>query len=219
MKSRCLHLIVFAVAVALLLPSCLKHGDTTVLVNDPQEIPFITDYLPEDLLLLFGEENVHFGDQPPVVEMEFKSQHQFVATNLQPPYAPQEGGLSPITYCHKLTRQYLQMAEYIGMNSEEPCCKRVSPVYLTGKGNDFTAYFYESPQTAGSPEHAVVLSGTLTQNGIKDFIYGYKILRYNDSIVPSMVYPANSIFVLKDWDGMAEVSPWFNDSLFNAQNR
>lgn len=217
MKSTLLKRIVCAMVVMLSLTSCLKEGDTTVLVNDPQEIPFITDYLPADLLAMFGEENVHFGDHPPVVEMEFKSQHTYVASNVQPPYAPQVGGLSPITYYHKLRRQYLQKADYISMNSEEASCKLISPVYLTGHGNDFTAYFYESPQTEGSPEHAVLMSGTLTNGGIKNFIYGYKILKYNDSIVPSIAYPANSIFILKDWDGMAEVCTWFNDTLFNPQ--
>lgn len=217
MKDRSLIGFVYALAITLTLSSCLKEGDTTILVNDPQAIPFITDYLPEDLLLLFGEENVHFGDQPPMVEMEFKSQHEFVVTNLPPPYAPQVGGLSPVTYCHKLCCQYLQTADYISMNSEETRCKRVSPVYMTGYGNDFTAYFYESLQTEGVPEHAVIMSGTLTQDGIKNFIYGYKILKYNDSIVPSTAYPVNSIFILKDWDGLAEATPWFDDSLFNPQ--
>jgi len=218
MKRKLLKRLVLTMVVALSLPSCLKEGDTTVLVNDPQEIPFITDYLPEDLLQLFGEENVHFGDQPPVVDMEFMSQHEYVATNLEPPYAPQVGGLSPISYYHKLRGQYLQMADYIGMNTEESRCRLVSPVYLTGRGNDFTVYYYESPQTEGSPEHAVVMSGTLTSSGIKDFIYGYKIMKYNDSIVPPVAYPVNSIFILKDWDGLAEVCPWFNDTLFHPQN-
>ncbi len=218
MKRKLLKRLVLTMVVALSLPSCLKEGDTTVLVNDPQEIPFITDYLPEDLLQLFGEENVHFGDQPPVVDMEFMSQHEYVATNLEPPYAPQVGGLSPISYYHKLRGQYLQMADYIGMNTEESRCRLVSPVYLTGRGNDFTVYYYESPQTEGLPEHAVVMSGTLTSSGIKDFIYGYKIMKYNDSIVPPVAYPVNSIFILKDWDGLAEVCPWFNDTLFHPQN-
>ena len=218
MKRKLLKRLVLTMVVALSLPSCLKEGDTTVLVNDPQEIPFITDYLPEDLLQLFGEENVHFGDQPPVVDMEFMSQHEYVATNLEPPYAPQVGGLSPISYYHKLRGQYLQMADYIGMNTEESRFRLVSPVYLTGRGNDFTVYYYESPQTEGSPEHAVVMSGTLTSSGIKDFIYGYKIMKYNDSIVPPVAYPVNSIFILKDWDGLAEVCPWFNDTMFHPQN-
>ena len=105
-----------------------------------------------------------------------------------------------------------------GMNTEESRCKKVSPVYLTGRGNDFTAYFYESPQTKGSPEHAVVMSGTLSSNCIKDFVYGYKIMRYNDSIVSPVAYPVNSIFILKDCDGLAETCTWFNDTLFHPQN-
>lgn len=203
----------------LALPSCLKEGDKTILVNDPQDIPFITEYLPEDLLTMFGEEHVYFGDQPPIVDMEFKSMHEYVATSLQPPYAPQPGQLSPITHYHKINQQYLQIAEYFSKTSEETYCKVISPVYLTGRGNDFTVYYHEAPQTDGHPEHAVLLSGTVTSSGVRDFRYGYKILRYNDSIVPPTVYPANSIFIFKDHDGIAENCIWYNDSLVNSENR
>ena len=213
-RSHIKHLVLIALAL-LALPSCLKEGDKTILVNDPQDIPFITEYLPEDLLDLFGEENVFFGDQPPIVDMEFKSMHQYVATNLQPPYAPQPGQLSPIVHYHKINQQYLQIAEYISMTSEENYCKVISPVYMTGHGNDFTVYYHEVPQTDGHPEHAVLLSGTLTTHGIRNLMYGYKILRYNDSIVPQTVYPANSIFIFKDNDGLAEACTWYNDSLVN----
>ena len=216
-RSHIKHLVLIALAL-IVLPSCLKEGDKTILVNDPQDIPFITKYLPEDLLNLFGEENVFFGDQPPMVDMEFKSMHQYVATNLQPPFAPQPGQLSPIIHFHKFNQQYLQIADYISMTSEENYCKVISPVYLTGHGNDFTVYYHEAPQTDGHPEHAVLLSGTLTANGIRNLMYGYKILKYNDSIVPLTVYPANSIFIFKDYDGMAEVCNWYNDSLVNPQN-
>lgn len=210
---------VWMMLVMLTLPSCLKEGDKTILVNDPQDIPFITDYLPEDLLNMFGEEHVFFGDQPPVVDLEFKSMHQYVATNLQPPFAPQPGQLSPITHYHKINQQYLQIADYISMTSEETYCKVISPIYLTGRGNDFTVYYHETPQTDGHPEHAVLLSGTLTANGIRNLMYGYKILKYNDSIVPPTVYPANSIFIFKDYDGLAEECIWYNESLVNPQNR
>ena len=210
---------VWMLVVGLSLSSCLKEGDKTILVNDPQDIPFITDYLPEDLLNLFGEENVFFGDQPPKVDMEFESLHQYVATNLQPPFAPQSGQLSPITHYHKINQQYLQIADYISMTSEETYCKVISPVYLTGRDNDFTVYYHETPQTDGHPEHAVLFSGTVTNNGVRNLRYGYKILKYNDSIVPQTVYPANSIFIFKDYDGMAEACHWYNDSLVNPQNR
>ena len=200
------------------LPSCLKEGDKTILVNDPQDIPFITDYLPEDLIELFGEENVFFGDQPPVVNMEFKSMHQYVATNLQPPFAPQAGQLSPITHYHKINQQYLQIADYISMTSEENLSKVISPVYLTGRGKDFTVYYHEAPQTEGHPEHAVLFSGTLTNAGVRNFRYGYKIMKYNDSIVPQTVYPVNSIFIFRDYDGLAEAFNWYMGPSKNLQN-
>ena len=219
MKHAFMKRFVWMALVVLTLPSCLKEGDKTILVNDPQDIPFITEYLPEDLLNLFGEEHVYFGDQPPVVDMEFKSMHQYVATNLQPPFAPQPGQLSPITHFHKIRQQYLQIADYISMTSEESFCKVVSPVYLTGRGNDFTVYYHEAPQTDGHPEHAVLLSGTVTARGVSNLMYGYKILKYNDSIVPPTVYPANSIFIFKDHDGLAEKCVWYNDSLVKPQNR
>lgn len=209
----------FLMVLALLaMPSCLKEGDTTILVNDPQDIPFITDYLPGDLLEMFGEENVYFGDQPPVIDMEFMSLHEYAATSLQPPFAPPVGTQSPIKHYHKIEQQYLQIADYYCMSSEETFCKLISPVYLTGRGNDFTMYYHESPQTEGSPEHAVLFSGTLTNSGVRNLRYGYKILKYNDSIVPQTVYPANSIFIFKDYDGISEVCHWYNDSLVNPQN-
>lgn len=218
MKRLYIKHVFLTVLVLLAISSCLKEGDKTILVNDPQDIPFITDYLPEDLLDLFGEEHVYFGDQPPVVDMEFKSMHQYVATNIQPPFAPQAGQLSPVTHYHKINQQYLQIADYISMSSEETYCKVITPVYLTGSGNDFTAYYYEVTQTEGHPEHAVLLSGTLTNRGLKDLRYGYKIMKYNDSIVPPTVYPVNTIFVFKDHDGMAETCIWYNDSLVDPQN-
>ena len=217
MRLRMLKWFVLTMVVMLSLPSCLKEGDTTVLVHDPQMIPLITNYLPEDLLLLFGEENVNFGYRPPVVDMEFKSQHEFVATNLEQPYGPQPGELSPITYYHKLSHQYFAEADYVGMTSEETCCRMVSPVYLMGSGNDFTVYYYEVLKTEGSPEHAVLMSGTLTERGIKDFMYGYKIMEYKDEDVPYVAPPVNTIFIFRDWDGMAEKYSWFDDNLLNPQ--
>ena len=218
MRRLCFKHLLLTVLVLLAIPSCLKEGDKTILVNDPQDIPFITDYLPEDLLNLFGEEFVYFGDQPPVIDMEFKSLHQYVATNLQPPFAPPVGTQSPIKHYHKINQQYLQIADFISMSSEESTSKVISPVYVTGRDNDFTVYFHEVQQTEGHPEHAVLFSGTLTTAGVRNFRYGYKIVKYNDSIVPPTVYPANSIFIFKNHDGMAEAYNWYNDSLVDPQN-
>ena len=205
--------------VSLVFPSCLKEGDgSSILLNDPQEIPLITGFLPEDLLTMFGEANVNFGDQPPIVDMEFVSNHEYVATNLKPPIAPPVGTISPIKHYHKIRQQYLQIADYYSMSSEESLCHLLSPVYLTGYGQKFTVYYFEEPHTDGSPVHAALFSGELTNAGVRNFMYGYKIVRYNDSIVPPTVYPVNSIFIFKDHDGLAEKNTWFDESLLEPQN-
>ena len=224
MKSRLLRYFGLAFGVLfffMALPSCLKKPNMIVLVDDLQEIPFITDYLPKDLLDLYGEENVFFGNQPPVVNMEFVSNHIYVTTkipNLPSNHAPQPGGVSPITRYHKISNQHLQIAEYIGMSSEEAYCQKIDTIYLTGSGNDFTAYFHETPQVYGKPEYAVLFSGTLTDDGIKGFRYGFEILKYNDSIDPHIVHPVGSIFILGNNDSIAEAHTWYDDSLMNHLN-
>lgn len=213
------YLVVMSLLALLAFSSCVKESDhSSILFNDPQDIPFITDYLPDDLLEMFGEDHVFFGDQPPVVDMEFVSNHEYVATSLQPPYAPPVGTVTPIRHFHKIVQQYLQIADYYSMSSEETRCHLMSPVYMTGHDKVFTAYYFEEPDTDGRPVHACMFSGKLTSAGIQDFRYGYKIVRYNDSIVPPTVYPVNSIFVFKDHDGMADKETWFNDSLVESQN-
>ena len=214
MRQQSRRLLTFALLLLAFLPSCLKEGDSSsILLNDPQDIPLITEYLPEDLLQMFGEENVHFGDQPPVVDLEFVSNHEYVALSLEPPFAPPVGTISPVKHYHKLSQQYLQIADYFSMSSEETSCHLLSPVYLTGYDSYFTAYYYEEPDTDGKPVHAALFSGRLTSSGVRDFMYGYKIIRYNDSIVPPTVYPANSVFIFKDHDGLAEKLTWYDDSL------
>lgn len=207
-------LIALATLALVAFSSCLKEGDhSSILLNDPQDIPLITEYLPQDLLDMFGEQNVNFGDQPPVVNMEFVSNHEYVATSLEPPFAPPVGTLTPIKRYHKINQHYLQIADYYSMSSEEDACHLLSPVYLTGYGDHFTAYYFEEPDTDGKPVHATLFSGRLTSAGVRDFRYGYKIVRYNDSIVPPTVYPVNSIFIFKDHDGLAEKETWFDESL------
>ena len=114
---RRLHIkhLFLTVLVLLVMPSCLKEGDKTILVHDPQDIPLITEYIPADLLELFGEENVFFGDQPPFIDMEFKSLYQYEAVVTDLFHHPQPGEISPIMHYHKINQQYLQIADYISM--------------------------------------------------------------------------------------------------------
>ena len=202
------------ISLTVLLASCMGPGNDTILVNDPQNIESITDYMPKDLLDYFGEENVNFGDYPPKIDHTFSSKHKYVFTNLNTPNAPQPGQISPVIRYHKFHNQYLAIADYVATTSEQmhfnPSSPydSVSPVYIIGHDSLFTAYFYEESQAAGNPTWAVVISGKITDCGISNYRYGYQIMSYAESPTPENVYPVNSIFVFEDEDGLAEYTNW-----------
>ena len=194
-----------------LLPSCLREGDGTILVHDPQRIPFITDdRWPHELLELFGEENVNFGDTPPLVDTicGFVSKHRYAATNLPEGESPAIGSVTPVLHYHRFNNQYLQICEYQGMNSSDGVRHVIDTAYVTGHDSLFTAYWLEAWTTGGSPILAVVLSGTLARQGVADYRYGYQIVGYADEDIPYNVYPIGSVFVFQDPDGLSEYIQW-----------
>ena len=192
-----------------LLPSCLKEADETILVNDPQKIPFITEgRWSRELLGLFGEENVCFGDTPPHLECGFVSSHQYVATNLPPGLSPEIGSVTPVAHYHKFRGQYIQICEYQGMVSGEDIPRIVDTAYVMGHDSCFTAYWVETRSTVGIPTLAVVMSGELAEKGIVNYRYGYQIIGYADDDIPANVYPVNSIFVFRNTDSISEYNQW-----------
>ena len=217
MKARKTRTAVVAMAMIFLalLASCLKEEDGhTVLVHDPQVIPFITDTTlwPRDLLELFGEEHVNFGDTPPKMDFSFRVDRQwYAATNLDPNESPAIGSYTPVPHLHGFHGQYLQVCQYIHettIGGGNVLQNRIDTVYVTGHDSLFTAYFRETFSTAGTPTHAVIISGTLSgSTAVVDYRYGYKIVGYADSIVPSGVYPPNSVFVFQNPGPLAVTPP------------
>lgn len=190
--------------------SCVKSSDETILVNDPQQIRLLNEW-PMDLLELFGEENVCFGDIPPIMECGFRSNHKYVEVKIDGMSGPPIGTTTPITRYFKFEEQYIAISKLHCFHTNGIDVHRtIYPVYITGHREDgtFTAYFSDTVQTSGTPLHMVVMSGRLTERGIEDYRYGYKIVKYLDSIIPSNVYPVNSIFVFEDSDGIADYDNW-----------
>lgn len=205
--------IVLAALLLILLASCLKEGDKSILVHDPQAVPFITDpnMWPQDLLTLFGEDYVNFGDTPPTIDLAFKvNRQQYVATNLESTASPAVGSFSPVVHLHDFHGQYLRVCQYTHQTTAgmgNTITSQVDTVYLSGHDSRFTAYFLERFPTAGSPVHAVILSGTLVgTSAVADYRYGYKILRYEDENTPYNAYPPNSIFIFQSPDTIAITS-------------
>ena len=207
MRYRIMKRFVWMALLAVVLPSCLKEGDKTILVNDPQDIPFITEF-PQDLLDMFGEENVYFGDTPPRLECGFMANHQYVATNLPPGLSPEIGSVTPVIHYHRFCQQYLQVCEYRGLHSGENVPNIVDTAYIMGHDSCFTAYWLETWSTGGAPTLAVVMSGKLADKGIVNYRYGYQIMNYADDNIPANVYPVNSVFIFQDPDCLSEYTPW-----------
>jgi hypothetical protein len=190
--------------------SCVKEADETILVNDPQQIRLLNEW-PADLLELYGEENVCFGDVPPIVDCGFKANHKYVEVQIDGMTGPPIGTLTPITRYYRFEEQYIGIAKLHCYHTNGLDVNRtIFPVYLTGSRDDgsFTAYFTDTVQTPGRPIHKVVMSGKMTERGIENYRYGYKIVEYLDDEIPINAYPLNSKFVFEDADGLADYDNW-----------
>lgn len=190
--------------------SCMKDDDETILVNDPQQIRLLNEW-PEDLLELFGEENVFFGDIPPIMSCGFRSNHKYVEVDIDGMSGPSVGTITPITRYFKFEEQYIAIATLHCFHTNGIDVHRsIYPVYITGQKEEgsFTAYYCDTVQTPGIPVHMVIMSGRMTENGIEDYRYGYKIIKYLEPDIQKNVYPVNSIFVFEDADGIVEYDNW-----------
>ncbi len=207
---KCLKAILFGLLVSNCLTSCVKDSDETILVNDPQQIKLLNEW-PEDLLELFGEENVFFGDIPPIMNCGFRSNHKYVEKKIEGMSGPPIGTLTPITRYFKFEEQYIAIAKLHCFHTNGIDVHRtIYPVYLTGRREEggFTAYFCDTVQTPGIPIHMVVMSGRMTEDGIEDYRYGYKIVKYLESDIQENVYPVNTVFVFEDADGFVDYDNW-----------
>lgn len=210
MTVKCLRVVLFGLLASACLASCVGDSDETILVNDPQQVRLLNEW-PEDLLELYGEENVFFGDIPPVVNCGFRTNHKYVEVKVDGMSGPSVGTLTPITRYFKFEDQYLAIAKLhcFHMNGTD-VHRTIYPVYLTGRREEggFTAYFRDTVQTPGTPVHMVVMSGRMTGDGIEDYRYGYKIVEYLEPDVQENVYPVNTVFVFEDADGFVDYDNW-----------
>lgn len=216
MKTNCLRggefvkASLICVVALICLTSCLKDSNETILVNDPQQIRLLNEW-PLDLLESYGEENVFFGDIPPIMDCGFRSNHKYVEVKIEGLSGPPIGTITPITRYFKFEEQYIAIAKLHCFHTNGIDVNRtIYPVYITGRREEgtFTAYFTDTVQTPGIPIHMVVMSGRMTENGIVDYRYGYKIIKYLEPEIPDNVYPVNSIFVFEDADGIVDYDNW-----------
>ena len=80
--------------------------------------------------------------------------------------------------------------------------------FISGYGNNFTAFFNTEGVSRGiENKTALVISGTMTENGIKDLYYSFVMVEKGDD--PDSILMEEGYFrVFKDEDGLAENAEW-----------
>lgn len=80
--------------------------------------------------------------------------------------------------------------------------------YIMGNGNNFTLYLNSTSTELGIyQKRVVVVSGTKTANGIKDFRQAF-VLTEKENDPEETIVPVGTFRVFKDEDGLAENSTW-----------
>lgn len=169
----------FLVAAILILQSC-GSGLVDVNFSDKQDYMFF-DSIPSALLEAFGESNVNFGDDPPIIEGTYKaemnySEYRKYVALIQNPLTGEiiENEVEfdiplfePTRYYHKFYGQNSHLCSYtVKFNDVDNNITQcdISPINIIGNGDNFTAYYYEDrPEEAGEPRYAVMISGTIME--------------------------------------------------------
>lgn len=213
-------------ALSLALFSCTQNTESTIIFPDNQRIPDINTYMPMDLLEAFTNENLNFGDNPPDLRYQFKADSLMViyadafSSTGESLYDTTTDFGYAFAYYHNLYYQHMGLGEYDFTIKEDDgyggyLITSSDSVYIMGEDPYFTAFFYETrnnpPKT--EPRHAVIISGEVTPNGIKNYVYGYQVMGYGN-LTPLWEprFPKEgSIIIIKDSDGLAEYDNWLQE--------
>lgn len=230
MKNICYSLILISLTLSFFACSPLDID-----FNDPQDVEEISDafltYDPngnptdnDDLIELFGEDNIHFGPVPPtwgdsicfqVDGLYYENCIRYVFdtyNNNEPMLAHTDPPVfDPSTNIHLfydpnqcLFKHKIITRDTYGNNYEMDLEK----AYIIGHDSLFTTYYKGKVKGNGNPTVAILISGTLvfdtitTGNaqtvefkGVRDYLFGKKILAYEYQ--PTNAYAQGTIEIKK----------------------
>lgn len=199
----------------LILGACLDNGTNTAVlppintnvgnVSPSTETISLEEFVPDSIFeVLEAEIPIYEGDTPPDVtgaylisEMWFESSSSDLdAVNRK---------INDYEICFKNN-----MAHYEGQHRiDESNYESSDTVYVTGSGDNFTAYFIGYGENQGVwRKSSTVISGTLTDDGIKDIYFTQTILEKGDDSQISSFIPLGRVRVFIDKDGLAENHTW-----------
>ena len=179
-----LHPILVILLSLSFLPSCQKDDNSQPIDYALQIIPDINKIIPKDLLRSFGEENLHFGDNPPILGDYFPYDHtgtcffcdslrltKFIHnTDIDPNSEFSQENLSwiPTPYYFIIRDQHKGIAEFY---SYERVCldehwgpvqhylseyaKEYDYVFIMGEGDCFTIYLKQQRKYRATNVNAI----------------------------------------------------------------
>ena len=144
--------------------------------NDLQDIPILSDVIPQELLDAFGEENVNFGPKPPnlsdlsfmVNGLDYVYCKRYIfgpnGTYMLSPTDPptHEGTL----YYHHFSNHWEHLSHH-KLKTIDPSgnifIRSNDSTFIIGHDSLFTAYFQETIEEphSGNPTNFILISGTL----------------------------------------------------------
>lgn len=174
-----------------------------------QDIPNIQEIIPKDLLEAIGNEHLHFGNNPPKLCFDstgFVKKNvlvkRFIQHDSSTVYTMADNEIKHYTNYLRFQDQHRGVAKYnykcVHLDTIYfeggprqyyiEYANRADSVFIMGDGNLFTAYLVQDRHKKssiptivdyGSHEY-IVLTGEITNNGIKDLYFGLKIKGYDN---------------------------------------
>lgn len=184
---------------------------TYVLTFVGYEDPRLNSVVPEDILINVKDYMpIHQGVNPPIIE------GSYLVDPLRVVYCADEGngGYAPgsMNFAPLYIRFTNQNPKNNTLDYEEKEGDISSAVgdgaFISGSGNNFTAFF----NTEGTSQNiytktAIVISGTLTGQGIKNFYYAFVMV--DKGYDPDPVLMAKGVFrIFDDADNLAVTTSW-----------
>jgi hypothetical protein len=164
----------------------------------PEEIyKEFTDYMP-----------IYPGKTPPDISGQYLASPYVLVSCSQNQYSPGDKfGDRDIAFIKGSDGKL----KFMGRQGGSTSSSEEVTVEVVGQGNNFTAYFIAtSDETSNGAwsKQSILVSGTLTSEGISDFHYSFIMLEKNDP--NNTIIPVNAYRVFKDSDGLAIRNNWLD---------
>lgn len=177
--------------------ACNKWEGIPIEFHDPQDIMFLEEVLPIELIHAFGEENIHFGPAPPNLnDITFKTEGMDYDTCIRYIFGPNgETMLSPTApptydgtlYYYHLWNHQEQLSSH-KLKTVDPSgntfIRTNDSTYVIGHDSAFTAYYQETilEPHSGNPTNYIIISGIVLRDPTTDEFIGIKHYRMGKMI-------------------------------------